>query len=137
VRDGRVFLLRRANTGYCDGLWCFPSGHVEAGETPQAAAVREAREEVGVEIDPEDAASAATMYRISRRASGGDRTTVDFLFVVRRFAGEPRNAEPAKASEGAWCDLGALPGDMIEAQQILWSSYLERVPFLPFEEALP
>ncbi|MBI4416191.1 MAG: NUDIX domain-containing protein [Euryarchaeota archaeon] len=41
---GRVLLLRRAD----EGIWCFPKGHVEPGETPQAAAAREIREECGL-----------------------------------------------------------------------------------------
>lgn len=42
---GRVLLLRRSD----EGIWCFPKGHVEPGETPQQAAAREIREECGLE----------------------------------------------------------------------------------------
>ena len=44
---GRVFLLRRAG----EGTWCFPKGHVEAGETRQAAAAREIKEESGLDVE--------------------------------------------------------------------------------------
>ncbi len=44
---GRVFLLRRAG----EGTWCFPKGHVEAGESPQAAAAREVKEECGLDVE--------------------------------------------------------------------------------------
>lgn len=47
--DGRIVLVRRAiEPGL--GLWVFPGGYVDRGETPQAAAIREAREECGLDI---------------------------------------------------------------------------------------
>jgi 8-oxo-dGTP diphosphatase len=47
--DGRIVLVRRAiEPGY--GLWVFPGGYVDRGETVNAAAVREAREEAGLDI---------------------------------------------------------------------------------------
>lgn len=47
-RDGEVLLLRRPDDVHCGGLWSFPGGKVEEGETPGAAAVRELREEAGL-----------------------------------------------------------------------------------------
>lgn len=44
---GRVLLLRRVG----EGTWCFPKGHVEAGESSQAAAVREIKEECGLDVE--------------------------------------------------------------------------------------
>lgn len=46
-----VFLLRRFNTGYADGMWAFPSGHVDPGESKLDAAAYEAFEEVDIRID--------------------------------------------------------------------------------------
>ena len=50
--DGKVLLLRRANTGFADGSWSVPGGCLDEGETLPAAAAREAREELGITIDP-------------------------------------------------------------------------------------
>lgn len=44
---GRVLLLRRAG----EGTWCFPKGHVEKGESLQAAAAREIKEECGLDVE--------------------------------------------------------------------------------------
>ncbi len=50
VRDGRVFVQRRLNTGAWASLWEFPGGRVEAGESPEEAVVREFREETGFAV---------------------------------------------------------------------------------------
>lgn len=47
-REGRILLVRRSD----DGLWCLPCGWVEPNESPEEAAVREAREETGLEVKP-------------------------------------------------------------------------------------
>ena len=52
--DGMILLLERSGTGYADGQLCPPSGYLEAGESVVQGAIREAREETGVLIDPAD-----------------------------------------------------------------------------------
>ena len=50
VRDGQVLLSLRPEGKHLAGLWEFPGGKVEPGETPEAALVREVREELGLEL---------------------------------------------------------------------------------------
>ena len=50
VRDGRVLACRRTAPSAAAGRWELPGGKVEPGETPEAALVREVREELGCEI---------------------------------------------------------------------------------------
>src|SRR5262245_13673542 len=64
-----VLLMRRANTGYMDDHWALVAGHVEPGESCVAAAVREAREEVGVDVAPEALTPLCTVHR----TDGSDR----------------------------------------------------------------
>lgn len=51
VRDGRVLLTRRLEGQHLAGLWEFPGGKLEGGESPQEALVRECREECGIEVE--------------------------------------------------------------------------------------
>ena len=46
----RILLLQRKNTGFDDGKWSLPAGHVEEGESALTAAIREAEEEIGIVI---------------------------------------------------------------------------------------
>ncbi len=49
-RDGEILILKRAG-GYAGGGWFIPGGHVESGESPLQAAVRETEEEAGIILD--------------------------------------------------------------------------------------
>lgn len=108
TRGDRIFLIRRRNTGYKDGEWCMPAGHKEASESPLAAAIREGREEAGVEVAVED----MTFLHVMQRFSEHER--VLFLFRAERWEGEPSNVEPEKADAGQWFALTALPENMVD-----------------------
>jgi 8-oxo-dGTP diphosphatase len=107
--DGdQVLFGRRENTGYEDGAYHVPSGHLEAAESVVAALIREAKEEIGVSIKPEHVEFAHIMHNSS---SGG---RVAFFFTVRTWEGEPENREPEKCSELRWFGLNELPDHMID-----------------------
>jgi 8-oxo-dGTP diphosphatase len=72
-REGRVLLMRRAGTGFFDGLFSLPGGHVEEGESVVATAVREMAEELGVVLDPDSVAVLGVVHRRS------DTNRIDFF----------------------------------------------------------
>ena len=75
-RDGdKVLLLKRANTGYRDGYYSLPSGHLNGGEPAIRAAIREAKEEVGVDIDLKDLRLVHTSHRYSENPNRMKRST--------------------------------------------------------------
>lgn len=106
--DAQVLLHLRQGTGFRDGYWASLAGHVEDGETARAAAVREAREESGVQIAPADLTPLTTLHRIIPGA-GQVEQRVDFFWTARRWTGEPRITEPAKTADLGWFGLAALP----------------------------
>jgi 8-oxo-dGTP diphosphatase len=105
--EGQVLLGRRQNTGFADGSFHLPSGHLEPGETLVDALIREAREETGVRIGREHVEFAHVMHD----ASGGGRA--QFFFLVRQWTGTPVNCEPGKCSELAWFALDRLPEPIV------------------------
>ena len=109
IRDGRVLLGRRANTGYADGLWHLPSGHMEEGESVLETAVREAAEEVGVALDP----AGLECVHVMHHREPGEEARIGFFFAARGWRGEPVNAEPHKCAELAWFALDSLPSGTV------------------------
>jgi 8-oxo-dGTP diphosphatase len=106
-REDQVLLIRRFNTGFADGQYSVPAGHLDGGETVIAAAAREAEEEVGVLLDAE----CIHFSQVMHRKDGDER--VDFFVNVSQWTGEPVNAEPDKSDDIRWVDVDALPGNTI------------------------
>lgn len=103
-----MLLLRRANSGYRDGWWALPAGHVEFGESCRAAAARELAEETGVVLD---ALVLEPLCAQHRTAPGGAiEQRADYYFEASCPTDvEPILMEPTKASDLAWFDLDELP----------------------------
>lgn len=106
-RENQILLLRRFNTGYADGQYSVPAGHLDGNETVIAAAAREAEEEVGVQLE----ADCIHYSSIMHRKDGDER--VDFFLSVSEWIGEPVNAEPDKCDELRWVDVNTLPNNTI------------------------
>ena len=108
LRCGSILLLRRRNTGFQDGKYGLVGGHVEGGEPISRAAIRECREEVGIEIDPTDLTIVGVTHYNSPTGQG-----IDFFLSATRWRGEPRNMEPDFCDDLRWCRLDALPENTI------------------------
>lgn len=106
-RDGCVLLMRRAGTGFFDGLYSLPGGHIEPGESVRMAAQRELHEETGLEV----AVSALQFLGVVHRLS--DTNRIDFFVRAQAFAGEPQILEPDKCDRLEWHDRRRLPGQMV------------------------
>ena len=92
--DGRVLVQRRPEGTPMAGLWEFPGGKPEAGEVPEAALVRELREELGIETEASCLAPATFASEPL-----GDRHLLLLLYVLRKWRGVPRALH---ASELKW-----------------------------------
>ena len=118
--DGpRVLLIRRANTGFEDGNYSLIAGHIEQGESAVAAMIREAGEEAGIGLRPEDLIYAHTQHRRSSDA----RIYFDIYFVATRWDGTPDNREPGKCDDMRFFDLTALPPNMTSFVRDVLATY--------------
>ncbi|MFD3574120.1 trifunctional class I SAM-dependent methyltransferase/NUDIX hydrolase/VOC family protein [Streptomyces sp. NPDC058644] len=109
-RGDEVLLARRANTGYGDGLFNVPSGHVEPGEDVRTAVIREAKEEIGLDLAPEDVSAELVL----QHRGPGEAARIGWFFeATYGTGGEPFNAEPEKCDGLSWHRADALPDDMV------------------------
>ena len=83
---GKVLLARRPIDSHQGGLWEFPGGKLEAGESLSLALARELREELGITIG-------RTSPLLQVRHDYGDKIVLLDVHVVWEFAGEARGAE--------------------------------------------
>ena len=105
VKDNKVLLLRRFNTGYEDGNYSVVAGHVDSDEDLKTAMIREAKEEAGIEITPNNINFASVMHRKS------DDERIDFFFIADSWEGEITNMEPQKCDDLSWFDINNLPSN--------------------------
>lgn len=109
MKNKKAFLIRRYNTGYQDGFYGFCAGHVERGETFRETIIREAKEEIGIDLKIDDLEVVYTMQRNSLPNSEELRHRIDIFFQAKNWKGEPRNAEPDKCDDAGWFSLDSLP----------------------------
>ena len=113
IRQGKVLLASRPE-GKPPAGWEFPGGKLEPGETPQAAAVRELREELDWEIIPLD-----IIYRIKRPGIT--------LYFVRVIPGNSTTPRPCENQQVKWVDLTPrFPEDMLENDREFWKFLTSR-----------
>lgn len=105
--DEKILLLRRYQTGYEDGNYSVVAGHLDGGEQVIEAAIREAREEAGIELRPEQITITGIMHRFSMDER------IDFFVTATEWLGEIYNAEPHKCDELAWFSIYDLPQNTI------------------------
>ena len=126
IRGDQILVARRANTGYRDGEYSVPAGHLNGGETVRAAAAREAEEDVGVRIEAGDIRFSSVMHRVE----GDER--VDFFVQILNWQGDIVNAEPDKCDDLRWVDFDDLPDNTIPYVRRAIANHLDGVAFDEF-----
>lgn len=99
--EGRILLVRRSD----DGQWCLPCGWVEPNESPEDAAVREAREETGLEVKSGD------LVGVFTRKPGmgyGPHTAVAVIYLCEVLGGTLRGSHEAPEVRYWWIE--EVPG---------------------------
>ncbi len=92
--DGRVLIAKRPQGRPMAGLWEFPGGKVEVGETPEAAMIRELAEELGIEVK----AACLAPFTFASHAYETFHLLMP-LYICRKWEGEVR---PREGQEIAW-----------------------------------
>lgn len=108
IKDGKILLYKRVNTGWEDGKYGVPGGHLEKDETVLEAACREGKEETGIDLDQKN----LEFVHASHRKSNYDY--VDLFFKVTKWKGTPKLTEENKSDDFIWANLSNLPENTLE-----------------------
>jgi len=127
IKERKVLLLRRFNTGYEDGNYSVVAGHVDGDENYVMAMMREAKEEAGITIEEKDLETVQVMHRKSP-----DRECIDYFFAAEQWAGEIQNMEPEKCDRLEWFDLDQLPDNVVPYVREAIGNYLGGDKFTVF-----
>lgn len=117
LKDGKVLLLRRFRTGYRDGFFSLIAGHLNGGETTRECIIREAKEEVGIELNQDDMQVVHIVHRYSL-----DREYIDFYIKSEKWNGEIKNLEPNECEDIEWYEIDSLPDQIYPEIKLVFES---------------
>lgn len=109
--EGGEVLLGLRHGSHGEGEWSFPGGHVDFGETLFESAVREAKEETGLEVVACELVSVSDDFRYIE-TSGKHYVTIGIRATYQD--GTPKAIEPDRFFEWRWFDLNNLPDNLFE-----------------------
>ena len=120
-KGNKILLIKRKNTGYEDGKFAFPAGHVSENESLKTAMVREAKEEVVLDLKKQDLQFLTVMFKKA------EKKYVNFYFFCEKYQGEAQNGEPDKCEEIGWFDIDHLPENMAQIERRIINDYKNNI----------
>lgn len=105
---GKVLLLRRANTGWLDGWYDLPAGHLEDQEKFKDGAIRELFEETSLRANVAD----LKLIHLYQNHHNPKSPHYGYIFLVKHWQGEPKIMEPNKCDDMDFFSLDKLPGKL-------------------------
>lgn len=123
IKENKILLLRRFNTGWKDRNYSLIAGHLDGNETVTQAMVREAKEEGGITINQEDLSVIHVMHRMS------DVEYIDFFLVAKKWVGEPEITEPDKCDDMQWFPLDNLAENILPHVKKAIENYKNNILF--------
>ena len=105
-KQSKILLSLRHNDCIDGNKWGFVAGHLESGETPRQAMIREVKEELGISICQDDLLPPLVVH-------GSDPEYLGFIFRCLKWEGEIKNHEPHKCQRLEFFELNGLPDNIV------------------------
>lgn len=115
INDDKILLQKRKGSKLWPGYYALPAGHIDEGETQYDALIREAKEELDIEINPDDIIKEYVVLRRNFFKIDGKilEPYIDYYFEVKKYKGIPKIIEEDKCDELLWVDANDLPEPFI------------------------
>lgn len=115
TKDNKILIQKRKGSKLWPGYYALPAGHIDEGETQYDALVREAKEELGINIDPKKILNNYVVLRRNYFEIDGKQLEpyIDYYFEINQFEGVPKIMEDDKCDELIWADINKLPDPFI------------------------
>lgn len=126
IKDNRVLLMRRQNTGWLDGSYDLVAGHIDGRETLSSALCREAFEEIGITIEPSNVTFVHLLHYV------GSTEYLYAFFTARKWVGTPSIKEPGKCDDLQWFPLASLPNNIAPVTKDVLAKYQKNELFTEF-----
>ena len=126
-KDNKILLQKRKGSKLWPGYYALPAGHIDEGETQFDALIREAKEELGIILNPKDIINTYVVLRRNYFEIDGKQLEpyIDYYFEINKYEGNPQIIEEDKCDELIWADIDNLPepfinyeGDFLEDRTI-------------------
>lgn len=120
INDNKILLQKRKGSKLWPGYYALPAGHIDEGETQYDALVREAKEELGIEINPNDIINNYVVLRRNFFEIDGKilEPYIDYYFEIKKYNGVPKIIEEDKCDELLWADINNLPEPFINYEGV-------------------
>lgn len=115
INNDKLLIQKRKGTKLWPGYYALPAGHIDVGENQYEALVREAKEELNIEINPKDITNSYVVLRRNYFEIDGKKLEpyIDYYFEISKYQGVPSIVEQDKCDELIWADINDLPNPFI------------------------
>jgi 8-oxo-dGTP pyrophosphatase MutT (NUDIX family) len=120
TKENKILLQKRKGSKLWPGYYALPAGHIDEGETQFDALIREAQEELGINIDPKNILNSYVVLRRNFFEIDGKQSEpyIDYYFDIEEFEGVPKIMEEDKCDELIWADVDNLPEPFINYEGV-------------------
>ena len=125
INEKKQLLLGLRKSSHGNGTWCPPGGHMEFGESNETAAIREAKEETGLDINTQDVSLQGVTNDFYQE---NNKHYITLHLSCHKYSGTPAVMEPEKCACWKWFDLDSLPENlMLSAQNFIKNHNLKEI----------
>lgn len=113
--NNKILLQKRKGSKLWPGYYALPAGHIDEGENQYDALIREAKEELDIEIDLKDITNSYVVLRRNFFEIDGKKLEpyIDYYFEISKYKGTPKIVEFNKCDELIWASIEELPEPFI------------------------